>query len=200
MQRHLLGGPASAFTIQKFHNTLKSQGITVGKNTLHEYLAYLEDAFLIRTVSLHTASERQRMVNPRKAYPVDPALIPLYERTGRKNLGRALETVILLELERRGYETGYLRTREGHEIDFFAVGAEGETLLIQVAADVVEPGTWQREIRALLSASTGYPKATPLLLTYDALPPLEPLPAPIQWLPASAWLLGEKPEGRQRKR
>lgn len=198
MQRHLLGNPASSFSIQKFHNALKSQGITVGKNTLHEYLAHLEDAFLIRTISLHTASERQRMVNPRKAYPVDPGLIPLYERTGRQNLGRALETVVLIELERRGYESGYLRTKEGHEVDFLAAGAEGETLLIQVAAGVEEPGTWEREMRALLSAIADYPEAIPLLLTYDALPPREPLPAPIRWLPVSAWLLGEEPEGRQR--
>jgi predicted AAA+ superfamily ATPase len=36
------------------------------------------------------------------SYPIDPGLISLYERTGRANLGHALETVILLELERRG--------------------------------------------------------------------------------------------------
>ena len=196
MQRHLLGNPASSFSIQKFHDTLKSQGMTVGKNTLHEYLAYLEDAFLIRTISLHTASERQRMVNPRKAYPVDPGLIPLYERAGRQNLGRALETVVLIELERRGEEVGYLRTREGHEVDFCVAGPQGETLLIQVAADVEEPGTWEREVRALLSAAADHPEAVPLLLSYDSLPPREALPAPIQWLPASAWLLGEEPVGR----
>jgi hypothetical protein len=196
MQRHLLGNPASSFSIQKFHDTLKSQGMTVGKNTLHEYLAYLEDAFLIRTISLHTASERQRMVNPRKAYPVDPGLIPLYERVGRQNLGRALETVVLIELERRGEEVGYLRTREGHEVDFCVAGPQGETLLIQVAADVEEPGTWEREVRALLSAAADHPEAVPLLLSYDSLPPREALPAPIQWLPASAWLLGEEPVGR----
>jgi uncharacterized protein len=45
---------------------MRSQGIPVGKDTLHEYLFHLEDSFLIRTVSLHTASERQRMFNPRK--------------------------------------------------------------------------------------------------------------------------------------
>ena len=28
------------------------------------------------------------MVNPRKAYPIDPGLIPIYERGGRDNLGQ----------------------------------------------------------------------------------------------------------------
>ena len=193
MQRHLLGNPASSFSVQKFYDALKSQGMSVGKNTLHEYLAHLEDAFLVRTVSLHTASERQRMVNPRKAYPVDPGLIPLYERTGRLNLGRALETVVLLELERRGYETGYVRTAQGHEVDFFAAGPEGDRLLIQVCAEAVEPGTLDREVRALLSASADMPEAIPILLTSDTLPPKEPLPVPIRWMPACGWLLGEMP-------
>lgn len=60
------------------------------------------------------------VVNPRKAYPIDPGLISLYERTGRGNFGHALETVILLELERPGCEIDYVRTGDGYEMDFFA--------------------------------------------------------------------------------
>lgn len=192
MQRHLLGNPASSFSVQKFFDSLKSQGLAVGKNTLHDYLAHLEDAFLVRTVSLHSASERRRMVNPRKAYPVDPGLIPLYERTGRANLGRALETIVLIELERRGCEIGYLRTREGHEVDFFARDPEGHALLIQVSAEVGHPDTLVREVRALVSASVEHPGAKPLLITLDSQPPAEALPAAIRWQPAIAWLLGDK--------
>ncbi len=95
LQRHLLANPAAQFSVQKFYDTLRSQGIGVGKDTLHTFLGYLEDSFLIRVVSLHSASERQRMVHPRKIYPVDPGLIPIYERAGRPNLGAALETARL---------------------------------------------------------------------------------------------------------
>jgi hypothetical protein len=94
--------------------------VAVGKDTLDDYLAHLEDAFLVRTVAMHSASERQRMVNPRKAYPVDSGLIALFERSGRTHQGRALETALLLELERRGYEVAYLRTTQGFEVDFLA--------------------------------------------------------------------------------
>ncbi len=38
---------------------------------------------------MESSSERQRMVNPRKAYPVDPGLIPVFDRTGRSNVGHA---------------------------------------------------------------------------------------------------------------
>ena len=104
LQRQLLANPGGGFSVKKQYDTLRSQGVRVGKDTLHEYLGYLEDAFLVRTVSLHTASERRRMVNPRKAYPVDPGLISLFARSGRSHHGHALETAVLLELERRGWE------------------------------------------------------------------------------------------------
>lgn len=140
MQRHLLANAGAHFSVQKFYNALRSQGLPVSKDTLHAYLGHLEDTFLIRTVNLHTASERQRMVNPRKAYPVDPGLIPVYERTGRPNLGHALETVVLIELERRGYQTAYIRTREGLEVDFLAQAAGQPPTLIQVCLDTFRPG------------------------------------------------------------
>jgi predicted AAA+ superfamily ATPase len=189
--RHLLSSPAAPFSVQKFHDALRSQGIPVGKDTVHAYLGYLEDAFLVRTVNLHTASERQRMVNPRKAYPVDPGLILIYERSGRANLGQALETAVLIELERRGAEIGYVRTAAGHEVDFHAQMPDRSVWLLQVCADAAEPNTFEREVRALVEAATIYPAATPLLLTLDSLPPRVALPAGLYWQPAAAWLLGE---------
>lgn len=190
LQRHLLASPASLFSVQKFYDALRSQGIGVGKDTLHAFLGHLEDSFLIRIISLHSASERQRMVNPRKVYPVDPGLIPVYDRVGRPNLGAALETTVLVELERRGCEVAYVRTREGYEVDFLARSPEGAWLLLQVCADLADAATRAREVRALQSALTDYPYATPLLITLDAVPPQPELPAPLRWQPAAAWLLG----------
>jgi uncharacterized protein len=194
MQRHLLANAAAPFSVQKFHDTLRSQGIPVSKDKLHAYLAHLEDAFLIRTIALHTASERQRMVNPRKAYPVDPGLIRLYERTNRANLGHALETAVLIELERRGYQTAYVRTRQGFEVDFLSTGPGEPSQLIQVCLDLSAPSTREREERALAVAAAEFPEATPLLVTLDSMPPQPPLPSPLRWRPAAAWLL-DSPAG-----
>jgi hypothetical protein len=62
-----------------------------------------------------------------------------------------------------------------------------------VCSEVGDPGTWEREVRALLSAAAEHPEAVPILLTFDALPPLGPLPPSVRWLPASTWLLGADP-------
>lgn len=189
LQRHLLGNPTAPFSIQKFYEALKSQGLPVSKDSLHAFLAYFEDAFLIRTTSLLSASERQRMVNPRKAYPIDPGLIPIYERVGRANLGHALETAVLIELQRRGYELHYLRTPQGNEIDFHATDATGDTVIVQVCVDATDPKTLERETRSLLEAHAIYPDARLVLILLEVLPPKTSIPEKIEIITAIQWFL-----------
>lgn len=189
LQRHLLGNPTAPFSIQKFFDALKSQGIPVAKDTLHAFLAHFEDAFLIRTTSLFTVSERQRMVNPRKAYPVDPGLIAVYEKAGRANLGHALETAVLNELERRECTVHYVRIPDKGEIDFRAESPEGTVWLIQVCADASDPATWEREIRPLVASQKAI-EADHRILLLLALPP-RPIKVPegIEVMLASPWFL-----------
>ncbi|HUP51900.1 MAG TPA: ATP-binding protein [Longimicrobiales bacterium] len=190
--RHVLGNAGSRFSVEKFHGALKSQGIAISRDTLHELLAHLEDCFLVRTVWMETDSERQRMVNPRKIYPVDMGLIPLFDRTGRANVGHALETAVLLELERRRCEVTYVRTPDGHEVDFLARTPEGGVHLIQVCADATEPETAHRELRALRAAAAnqrGTTRQWLLTLTRDRAP--AEAPAEVSVVAAYEWMLGD---------
>ncbi len=193
--RHLLGNPASRFSAERFYAALKSQGIAIAKDTVHQLLGYLEDCFLVRPLWVEAASERKRMANPRKAYPVDPGLIPLYDRTGRANLGHALETVVMLELERRGARITYVRTGDDLEVDFLARYGDGREELIQVCADLDDPHTRDREVRALVSAASAFPEARQILITL-APPGRQDVPAPVAVVPAFSWLLGRAYETR----
>ncbi len=190
--RQLLGNAGSPFSVQKFFAALKSEGVAISKDTVHGLLGYLEDCFLVRTVWLESASERQRMVNPRKAYPVDPGLIPVFDLVGRSNTGHALETAVLLELERRRMSVTYVRTPQGHEVDFLARGPAGEVELIQVCADSTGEKTLERELRALEEAGRLHPKATKRLLTLtrDAIPGRLPEDVAVQT--GYEWMLGSK--------
>ena len=191
IERQLLANPGGAFSVKKHYDSLRSQGVSVGKDTLHDYLAHLEDAFLVRTIAMDSASERQRMVNPRKAYPIDTGLIALFERSGRTQHGRALETAILLELERRGFAVSYVRTSEGFEVDFLAERPGERPRLVQVCLDSAGDETWTRELRALQAGAAAHPDAGAWLVTLDATPPRRPLPEGIIWAPAARWLLEE---------
>ncbi len=188
--RQLLGNAGGLFSVEKFHGALKSQGIAIARDTVHQLLGYLEDCFLVRVVWMESNSERQRMVNPRKSYPVDPGLIPVFDRTGRANIGHALETAVFIELERRRHEITYVRTGQGYEVDFLATSADGRRELIQICADASDPDTAKRELRALEAAGQQFPDAGMRLLTLtrDGMP--DTLPDGVVAQPAWIWMLG----------
>ncbi len=163
--RQLLGAAGGRFSVNKFYNDLRSQGVAVSKDSLHEMLAHLEDAFLVRRVPLATDSERRRQVNPAKAYPVDPALIAAFDRSGKANLGHALETAVLLELERRDCGASYVDTPGGFEVDFLSREPDGKRTLVQVSADLSDKSVRDREFRALADALPSHRGAKALLLT-----------------------------------
>ena len=192
--RHSLRNPAGSFSVHRLHQDLKAQGHGVGKEAVQAMLGHLLDAFLLTSVPLATDSVRQLNSNPRKLYPADPGLIKAFDASGRANLGHALETIVLNELERRGAEVGYVKTEGGLEVDFLARRPAGGEELIQVCADLSSPETRARELRALAAAAGLHPRATQrlLVLNRDALG--APGDSPVEQQPVYEWLLSPPDE------
>lgn len=189
LARHCLRNPAGMLSVHGMHRDLTAQGLAVAKETLHALLGYLVDAFMISAVPLSTESERRRNSNPRKIYPADPALIGAFDRSGRANLGHALETVVLNELERRKAEVGYVRTAEGFEVDFHARFPAAGQALAQVCAEPGEGRVLERELRALEEARRDYPRAERLLLVLNRDQALAVPSKGVRVQPAYEWLL-----------
>lgn len=187
--RQCLRNPAAPQSVYRLHLDLKAQGHGVAKDAVHALFGYLLDAFLIDAVPLATESERRRNSNPRKLYPVDVGMIAAFDRSGRANLGHALEVVVQAELARRGAELGYVRTAGGFEVDFLARFADGRQELIQVCADLADATTRERELRALEDAAKEYPHATRRLLVYDRSAKSLAVPDGIGVQPVYEWLL-----------
>jgi len=191
LTRQCLRNPAGSLSVHRLNLDLKAQGLGVSKDALHAMMGHLQDAFLISAVALATASERRRNSNPRKVYPVDTGIINAFDRSGRTNVGHALETVVLHELERRRAEIGYVRSPGGFEVDFHARFPDGREELIQVCADAGSDETLEREMRALTDAAGDFPSARRrlLVLTFDQLST-----APVKGFtsqPVYEWLLTE---------
>ena len=74
LTRQLLANAGAMFSVEKFHRSLRSQGIAIARDTVHQHLGCLEDSFLVRTVWMEAASERQRMVNPARLTQSTPVL------------------------------------------------------------------------------------------------------------------------------
>lgn len=195
--RQLLRQPASPLSVSKIYADFRSRGIGVSKEHLLAFLAYLEDAFLVFTVPLATRSERQRQVNPRKLYLADHGLAQAFSPAAGLDRGHLLENMVACELSRQSRDLAYVRTEEGHEVDFLATAFDGTRCLLQVAADISSTETFAREVRSLAAAGARFPDARRILLSETAPPRGQTPPDGIERIPVWRWLLGA-PGGNDR--
>ncbi len=150
----LLKNVATPFSINKFYNDSKSQGHKVAKDTLYSYLGYLEDAFLIFSVPIFSESLRQVQSNPKKIYAIDTGLVVANTFNLSDNLGKLFENQVYLTLRRQGKKIFYYQTSSGYEIDFVTQDKEGKHEFIQVAWEITDPATREREERAIRQAES----------------------------------------------
>jgi len=190
--RHLLASPATLFSINKFHHDLKSQGISCGKNTLHEYFEYLTDAYLIYPVTIHSRSVRAKQVNPRKVYAIDTGLANAFRHKPQPDWGRLLENLVFMELRRQGLNIEYYRTGKGYEVDFIVTGNSGIRSLYQVSLDISDGNTRKREVRALIAAMEETGLSTAKILTLQDEEHIETNSGTIDVLPVWLWLLRKR--------
>lgn len=165
---HLLRSPAGKLSVHKLYNDLRSQGVTVGKNHVYEYLSHLEDTCFVFTVPVESSSERRRAIVPRKAYLVDPGLALLAVANPLATMrGHLLENVVYLELRRRRAAISYHLGANATEVDFVARHEDGREELVQVCADPGETETLAREVRGLAAAAPEFPNAKLVIITLN---------------------------------
>ena len=152
LARLILRGIGRAFSVHKAYSDLRSQGRRLAKDTLYEYLAHLEDAFLCFAVPLYDRSTRRSENAPRKIYAVDTGLAAAFNFTAAEDLGPLFENLVFLDLRRAGKRVFYYLTADRREVDFVAVDAKGKAELIQVCWDASNAETLKREETSLAAA------------------------------------------------
>jgi predicted AAA+ superfamily ATPase len=150
--RFLINNTAGVLSTNKLFNDIKSQGLSVAKSTLYDYLSYIEDAFLAFTVPLFSDSIRKVYSNPKKIYLIDAGLVNACRTKNTKDWGHLFENLVYLDLRRQEKKIYYYLTRDRYEVDFFTIDLEGNKELIQVVWDVKDQETLKREERALKQA------------------------------------------------
>ncbi len=128
-------------------------------HTAKQYLHYLEEAYLVRTLPLYSFKNRDRQTQ-RKYYAVDPAFITNHEdMLQRPNLGWRLENIVAIELMRRMdseiEQLYYYKKTRQFEVDFVRVRMGKIEELVQVTYDFSEPSTKQynREVGGLVKGA-----------------------------------------------
>jgi len=151
--RHIINAPATRFSVNKFYNSLRSQGVACTKNNLYDYMNHLADTFLFYQVPIHSRSERVRRVNPKKVYVIDPGILETMSLHITDDRGALLENIVFMHLRRQGLAPDYYVTNNGAEVDFIlAVEGRSAHRLIQVCWNIHDPVTQKREVCALQTA------------------------------------------------
>ena len=160
-----IGNPLSPSNISK---TLKQDGQSIHHYTIEKYLEYLTSSFVFYKVNRFDLKGKKQLATQEKYYLVDTGLLNVLAGKDRTtDRGHILENVVYLELLRRGYKI-WTGTDRNSEVDFVCKTPSGDIAYYQVAWQLGNENTVNREIGALEKINDNYPK---YLLTTDSYTP-----------------------------
>ena len=90
--------PATLFSLNRLYNDFRSQGVSLSKNSLYEYVEYLRQAYILFKTAKYSRSVRVQTQNPSKNYIVDTGLMRVYQADPARDIERKLENVVHMHL------------------------------------------------------------------------------------------------------
>lgn len=94
--------------------TYTSLGKIVGirhSETVKNYLEYIEQTYMIFQLMKYSPSVKVQMLNPKKIYFIDNAIVSRIGFNATDNMGVKLENIVFIELKRRGYDVFIMQIR-----------------------------------------------------------------------------------------
>jgi hypothetical protein len=174
-------------SISKLTKTLKSIGFRCSKNTISNYLSYMESSYFLYQALFYSNNVKDQMQYPRKVYFIDNGFLKYLSLNPNKS--RSLENLVAVELKRRGYNLFYWRNLKGEEIDFVIIENETVSQLIQVCYNMIIEDTREREIRALRKGMQHFGLGKGIILTLNQEETIIENGFEITVIPTSKWLL-----------
>lgn len=148
-----VGNTFSALSISKY---LKSQNRQMDPETIYSYLEKLESAYIVHKCSRYDIKGKEILKTQEKFYLADTALRFSVLGLDENALSNMIENVVFLELRRRGYDV-FVGKLDNCEIDFVAM-RQNQKLYIQIAQQITEKDTFEREYGNLSAIHDNYPK------------------------------------------
>lgn len=160
--RFILENLGKNFSAKTIFDFFKSQQRSISIETIYNYLAWLEEAFIIYRCNRFDIQGKNVLKTQEKYYLSDIGF--KYSQFGfsPKSIASVLENIVYLELRRRGF-TVYIGKFADKEIDFIAT-KQNEKIYVQVCRTL--PDDSDREIDNLKLIKDNYPK---YVVTMDSL-------------------------------
>ena len=142
---------ACPMTVRKIITNMRGASYPIAPDKAHRYLKYLEEAFVLFTVSFYSKSEKVRNRNYRKVYAVDWGLANSVALGEGIDVTRQFENMVFIELKRRKYSISYFKTKDGYEVDFVIHDKmqRDQVEIMQVCYDLSDKDVLERELRAI---------------------------------------------------
>lgn len=175
------------FSVHKFFNFLKSQGMKISKNTLYAYFEYFCDSLIVYQLRKFSYSYKDAEGSILKVYFVDNGL--LYSQ-GIRDQGRLMENLVFVELRKRNEDLFYYRSLDGKEVDFVIKKAHRIKQLVQACYNIEDYLTKGREIKGLLKASKELKCNSLVIITWDYEGKETIEGKKVVYVPLWKWLLG----------
>jgi len=186
---YLINNVSNQYSSRKLANVLKFKSDV----TLERYLKYLEEAYVIFSLSGFSAKAGERLRSPKKIYTVDNGFVASKAVQHSPDNGKLMENLVFTELVKNGFEPNrelfYYKTRNGKEVDFAIRNGHVASELIQVCYDLRNPDVEQREIKALTEAGEELKVSKLTILTWDDEREVEKDEKTIKFEPLWKWLL-----------
>lgn len=155
--------------------------------TVKNYLEYIENTYLLFTLSKLDYSVKAQLRNPKKIYAIDNALVSRLGFHFSGEEGRLLENMVYVELRRRGGEVFYHNSGNA-ECDFIVRDGFRVTHAIQVCYLLNDLNTREREIRGVKDAMNAYQLTEGFIITNTHEEDVDYEGKTIHILPAWKWL------------
>lgn len=177
------------FSIHRFYNFIKSQGIKTSKNAIYKYADYLEDAFFVFFLRKHDLSYKNKEQSLPKIYFIDNGLLTI---NGIDDKGRLLENLVFLELLIRNKDIAYYQNSLKEEVDFVIKKGKKVQQLIQVCYDISDFMTMNREKRILIKASREFNCSDLIIINMSEEKEEKTDGGKIKYIPLWKWLLEKR--------
>ncbi len=167
LARYLLSNVAKEYSYRSLTRVTGCRSV----HTVEKYVRHLEEAFLLFSLPRFSFRVREQASYNKKVYAVDNGMAVAMGFRFSEDAGRLYENLVAIHLWRealdRGGEIYFWKNAQNEEVDFVVKEGRQVRRLIQVCARVDDPGTRDREIRALIKAGHELRCGDLLVLTED---------------------------------